>query len=457
MNEFEMAEKKFGLLDNLPLGVFVLREDFTVLFWNSQLEDWAGISKSKIIGTNLAAHFPHFNEPKYTNRIRIIFEGGPPTIFSSLLHKYIIRSPLPDGQFRIQHTTVISAPSFNGKGLYVLFAIQDVTELTHRIQDYRAMRDRAIEEVKKRKQAEEQLKKYNVNLEKIVEKRTSELKNALDNLQKTQSQLVQSEKMSSIGQLAAGVAHEINNPTGYISSNLNTLAEYVKDAGFLIAKYRALISELKEVATTEEVQILISEKSNHIAGLEEEMDVDFVLDDGQNLIKECQEGADRIKKIVIDLKNFAHPGDQELKYTDLNQNIESTLNIVWNELKYKATVIKDYGKLPIVKCYPQQLNQVFMNIFVNAVQAIKKRGEIRISTRADNGSVKVIISDTGVGIPKENISKIFDPFFTTKKVGKGTGLGMNIAYNIIKKHKGTIDVESEVGKGTTFIIKIPVD
>ena len=147
----------------------------------------------------------------------------------------------------------------------------------------------------------------------------------------------------------------------------------------------------------------------------------------------------------------------ELEYADLNKGIESTLNIVWNELKYKAQVIKDLGKIPLVKCYPQRINQVFMNILVNAAQAIEDKGEIRITTRAENGYVEIRISDTGKGIPPEVLPKIFDPFFTTKGVGKGTGLGLSMAYNIIQRHKGTIDVESEVGKGTTFIIRLGTD
>jgi len=137
--------------------------------------------------------------------------------------------------------------------------------------------------------------------------------------------------------------------------------------------------------------------------------------------------------------------------------IESTLNIVWNELKYKAEVTKDFGELPLVKCYPQRMNQVFTNILVNAAHAIDKKGEIKISTSANNGHVEIKISDTGSGIPPEVLPKIFDPFFTTKEVGKGTGLGLNLAYNIIEKHKGTIDVESEVGKGTTFTIRLQVE
>jgi two-component system, NtrC family, sensor kinase len=141
---------------------------------------------------------------------------------------------------------------------------------------------------------------------------------------------------------------------------------------------------------------------------------------------------------------------------DLNKNIDSTLNVVWNEIKYKAIVYKEYGKLPDITCYPQQLNQVFMNILVNAAHAISDKGEIRIATLTSNGNVEVKISDTGSGIPRENLPKLFDPFFTTKEVGKGTGLGLHVAYDIVKKHHGMIDVESTVGKGTTFTIRLPL-
>ena len=169
------------------------------------------------------------------------------------------------------------------------------------------------------------------------------------------------------------------------------------------------------------------------------------------------QGAERIKNIVIDLKNFAHPGKAEFELADIVKNIESTLNVVWNELKYKATIHKDYGELPPIMCIPQQLNQVFMNLLVNAAHAIKVNGDITIRTRQQNGHVEISIQDTGCGISKEHISKIFDPFFTTKEVGKGTGLGLNVAYNIINKHHGSIDVTSKIGEGTTFTILLPVN
>jgi signal transduction histidine kinase len=192
-----------------------------------------------------------------------------------------------------------------------------------------------------------------------------------------------------------------------------------------------------------------------IKELQKEIDIDYVLNDVGDLIDDCREGTDRIKKIVADLKDFAHPGEGQVQSADINKGLESTLNVVNNELKYKATVFKDFGSIPPVLGNPQQLNQVFMNILVNAAQAIEKTGEIRVKTAFNAGMVEISISDTGCGIPPENISKIFDPFFTTKEVGKGTGLGMNIAYNIIKKHNGSIEIQSQVGQGTTFTVKIP--
>ena len=192
-----------------------------------------------------------------------------------------------------------------------------------------------------------------------------------------------------------------------------------------------------------------------ITELEQRIDIDYVLSDTTALIEESREGTERIKKIVLDLKDFAHPGNDKLQLVDINAGLESTLNVVHNEIKYKAEVDRDFEDIHPVLAYPQQLNQVFMNILVNASQAIEKEGRISIVTRNADGFVEIKISDTGCGIAPENISKIFDPFFTTKEVGKGTGLGMHIVYNIVQKHYGTIEVSSTVGKGTTFSIRIP--
>ncbi len=283
-----------------------------------------------------------------------------------------------------------------------------------------------------------------------------EVQNKAREIKETQARLMQQEKMASIGHLAAGVAHEINNPMGFVSSNLNILDEYEKDIRSLIEQYISFLSELKVAVTAQKDRTDIIERIEHINKFEEEIDINYILKDVPNLIDESLEGAQRIKKIVMDLKDFAHPGEDELMFTDINKSLDSTLNVVWNELKYKAKIVKDYGDLAPVKCYPQKLNQVFANILVNAAQAINEKGEIKINTSIEDEHVKITVSDNGSGIPEENLSKIFDPFFTTKEVGKGTGLGLNVAYNIIKKHNGTIEVESTVGKGTTFSIRLPV-
>ena len=269
-------------------------------------------------------------------------------------------------------------------------------------------------------------------------------------------QLLQAEKMASIGKLAAGVAHEINNPTAFVSSNLNTLSEYVKDMIGVGGQYKALLSSLRGMNPGDDIPAAIGDRVRQIEEFEARVRIDDIHEDAVALIGESQEGTGRISRIVQDLKNFAHPGEEKETTFNVNENIESTLNIVWNELKYKAVVRKDYGDIPRILGYPQQLNQVFMNLLVNAAQAIPDKGEIRISTKSDGGYIEIGISDTGVGIPPENLPKLFDPFFTTKEVGKGTGLGLHVAYSIIEKHRGTIAVDSTVGTGTTFTVRIPI-
>lgn len=265
-------------------------------------------------------------------------------------------------------------------------------------------------------------------------------------------QLTQTDKLASIGQLAAGIAHEINNPVGYVTSNLNSLEEYLADIRKLIELDQTLIQRL-DATTLPENLAEMAEKALEYA---RNIDIDFLQKDMDELIKDCIDGLERIKKIVIDLKDFAHPGKKDIESVDINACIETTLNVAANELKYKTTVHKDLQAVPLINGIPQQLNQVFLNILVNAAQAIEEKGDIRIKTRQENNNVFISISDTGCGIAPEHISKIFDPFFTTKEVGKGTGLGMNIAYNIIQQHGGGISVKSEKGKGTTFTVTLPV-
>lgn len=263
-------------------------------------------------------------------------------------------------------------------------------------------------------------------------------------------QLIQSEKMASVGQLSAGIAHEINNPISFITSNLNTMGEYVHDLTRLLTEYRDFV---RMVDVEDEV---LHEKHVALTVLEDEIEGGYLLRDLKDVVVESLEGADRIKRIVQDMKSFAHPGEDALKLTDINKGLESTLNIAWNELKYKAEVVKEYGDIDEVLCFAQQINQVFMNIIVNAAQAIDKDGLITISTFQRRELVHITITDNGKGMAKEVVEHIFEPFFTTKEVGEGTGLGLNVAYNIIKKHNGSIDVQSDVGTGTVFTIILPV-
>ncbi len=295
------------------------------------------------------------------------------------------------------------------------------------------------------------LKDYAQNLECIVESRTreiqernQELEAALKQLQEAQVQLLQSEKMATIGQLAAGVAHEINNPIGFINSNLTTLKKYTANI-HEFCKETTRILDSGDVSSLDEIRKLKKFKK-----------IDFILEDIGSVIEESIEGTERVKSIVRDLKDFSHQDRGNLSDYDLNKGIKSTLNIVWNELKYKAEVIQDLQNLPLIKCYPQQINQVLMNLLVNAAQAIVEKGRITVRSRHENGDVIVEISDNGCGIPPENLSKIFEPFFTTKEVGKGTGLGLSLSYNIVEKHGGKIEVESEVGVGTLFRVRLPV-
>ena len=276
------------------------------------------------------------------------------------------------------------------------------------------------------------------------------LKEANGRLSEAQDKLVQSEKLASIGQLAAGVAHEINNPIGYIFSNFGTLEKYLGDLFEMLAGYEAAEGELAGTPIGAKLK-----------ELRERVELDFLKEDIPTLMAESKEGITRVRKIVQDLKDFSRvDAHQEWSWTNLNQGIDSTLNIVNNEIKYKAEVVKAYdAALPEVYCLPSELNQVFMNLLVNAAHAITaERGTITIRTATDPvaATVWIEVSDNGQGIPKENLGRIFDPFFTTKPVGKGTGLGLSLSYGIVKKHQGQLEVSSEVNVGSTFRVTVPI-
>ncbi len=565
-------KREFELLQHIPMGVFVLRRDYTVVFWNNCLEEWTGISQNDIMDTHIFEHFPHLDNSSYTYRLEDLFEGGPPIVFSSQLHKQIIPSCFRDGQSRIQHTTVTSIPTNQEKEHYALFVIEDVTDLNCQIKDYRALRDQAIEEIKIRKKTEELLCQAQSELEDRVERRTLELNKAhtendqllkaitsilisMDekgrivqwnaaaervfgiskaevmgqtlpecniqwdcdkiieavNLCKSrekstpvddvhfkrtdgtdgflgltinpvigkekkqlsilvfgaditerkilEAQLGAAQKLEAIGQLASGIAHEINTPTQYIGDNTQFLKEGFDDFVTLLEKYNRL---LKAVKQSEPSSQLVSEIEEAL----EAVDANYLTNEIPNAIQQSLEGVERVTSIVRAMKEFAHPGSKEKTLTDINRAIESTVTVARNEWKYVAEMKTDFaGDLPEVFCLPGEFNQVILNIVVNAAHAISEtienggveRGVITISTHKAGDWAEIRISDTGPGIPEEIRSKIFNAFFTTKGVGKGSGQGLAISHSVIvDKHGGELTFETETGKGTTFIIRLPI-
>lgn len=281
--------------------------------------------------------------------------------------------------------------------------------------------------------------------EKELQQRHAELRRAYMRLNGAEDKLLHSEKMASIGQLAAGVAHEINNPIGYVHSNLGSLQEYLRSLFTLIEAYeRALESS--------DPKSLIPE----IDEIRQRSDIDFIIRDLPQLIVESREGIERVTRIVRDLKDFSYSDRSESwKRVDLHAGLESTINIIWNEIKYKVTLHRDYSDLPLVECLPSELNQVYMNLLLNAGQAIPERGSITVSTGCEGEMVWIQFDDTGCGIEPDLMQRIFDPFFTTKPVGRGTGLGLAISYGIVNKHHGRIDVTSVPDQGSTFRIVLP--
>ena len=279
----------------------------------------------------------------------------------------------------------------------------------------------------------------------------------LTEIKQLRRQVLQTEKMASIGQLAAGVAHEINNPMGFIHANLFQMADYLSDLRRVWESVEALQKSVARGELTD-----IQRTADELTTVSNEVDVAFVLSDLAKAIRESQEGSERIRHIVQDLRDFSHRDTEQRVLTDVNQCLDSTVNIVWPMMKHLVVLEKEYRDLPDVSCYPMQLKQVFMNLLVNAYQAIDDRigdrggtGTVRLLTEPRGDRVAILIADTGVGIAAENLDRIFDPFFTTKKVGAGTGLGLSTCFNIVERHGGSLRVESTPGVETTFTVLLP--
>ncbi len=317
-----------------------------------------------------------------------------------------------------------------------VYGFDDVTERIRAEIDLRESRDQLEDKVLERTA---DLRAANTAL--LAEKQRQE--ELIRKLAEAHTQLLQSEKMASIGQLAAGIAHEINNPVGFVNSNLGTLRHYIEQLLGVLRAYEDAETELNEPT-----RVALSD-------LKQRVDVAYLREDIGSLLSESADGLQRVKRIVQDLKDFSHIDKGLREWANLEKGLDSTLNVVWNELKYKAEVVKEYGQIPEVECIPSQINQVFMNLLVNAAHAIESRGRITLRTGTEGEAVWVEVADTGSGIKPEHLARIFEPFFTTKPVGKGTGLGLSISYRIVRDHAGRIEVRSEVGRGSTFRVVLP--
>ncbi len=400
-----------SLIENALDVVTILDAEGIIRYQSPSAERVLGYKPEEVVGKRGRAFF-HPDDVEYAD---------------SVLNQFLQNPNKPVyAEFRVRHQNgSYRTMEFIGKNLL------DNPAVTGIVVNYR--------DVTETRNAEKLLEEYRLNLENKVVDRTralneknEALQEVLRQLKETQQELVMQSKMAALGSLVAGVAHEVNNPIGAVNSAADVSTRCVDK----------MISFLETSRTLEELK-----NNPQFCQL-----LEFLKQNNQITVT----AGSRIAKIVRSLKNFARLDEAEFQEANLHEGIESTLTLVHHELKNKATVIKEYGEVPPIFCYPNQLNQVFMNLFVNASQAIEHQGIIKIQTISDGTYAYVKISDTGKGIAPENLPRIFDPGFTTKGVGIGTGLGLSISYNIIQKHKGEIKVESEVGKGTEFTIKLPI-
>ena len=290
-------------------------------------------------------------------------------------------------------------------------------------------------------------------MEQQMRANTMELEQANSQLKSSQLALVQSEKMASLGQMVAGIAHEINTPLGYVQNNVAIGQELFQQVQSMIAGYEALVDDLLDEQATEGQ---IAAQMQQIAERRADANVQEMLGEMQGLMEDSLYGIAQISELVLNLKNFSRVDAAATEAVNLNECIESALNIGRNVLKDRVEVIKELGDIPKISCAPSQLNQVFLNLFTNAAQAMEGLGKLHIKTWSAESAVHISVADNGKGIPEEILTRIFDPFFTTKPVGEGTGLGLAITHQIIQKHGGEIHVDSRVGEGTCFHIKLPV-
>lgn len=454
------------IIDSGPVPTIVIDAHHVVTHWNRACAQVVGISAESMVGTR--GQWRAFYESERPILADLIVSGTIDEMIELYGSQNLRRSTVIDNAYEAEShfphlgtqgrcLYATAAPLHNDAGEVIgaIETLQDITERKRAENELRTMQAE-LEATIARRTAE--LSQAKATLEQDIERRESaeaellkryvELTELNCRLQETHQQLIQSEKLASIGQLAAGVAHEINNPIGYVNSNIRSLKGYMTQLLDVLDTYEKYEAELPPAAR------------EAIAAAKERADFAYVRDDIGQLISESEEGTGRVRKIVQDLRDFSRTdfSHEDWQAADLHAGLDSTLNIASNEIKYKADVLREYGELPLVECLPSQLNQVFMNLFVNAAQAMpdERRGTIRVRTGSAGDTVWIEIDDNGQGIPADLIDRIFDPFFTTKPIGKGTGLGLALSYGIVQKHHGNITASSTPGAGTTFRITLPV-
>ncbi|MEI7839595.1 MAG: ATP-binding protein [Methylococcaceae bacterium] len=365
--------------------------------------------------------------------VAALLVGIPMILLVSLLSRHFV-TPI-----KKLTATIRTIEDFNDLSIQVPISGRD--EVADLGNAFNRMITRLGELVHKCSLVEKELEDLNQNLENQVIERTAQLQETLQKLKSAQTQLVQSEKMASLGQLVAGIAHEINNPIGAIYANMPPLKEYIEDIEGTVEFAQSCLDASG-----------VEKLDEHMA----QIDYTFVIEDLAKLLNSQKQAADRIRNIVLSLRNFSRLDQGEIKMVRLEEGLDSTLQMLQHHYKSRITIEKDYALNEMVECYAGELNQVFMNILANAIQAIPDKGCIIITTAKVNNQAVISIADNGVGMLNNVKEKIFDPFFTTKEVGEGTGLGLSISYGIIEKHHGSLTVESELNQGTRFIIAIPL-
>lgn len=440
MELVEADTLEFAVADLVDVGVFAVERDMRVLLWNGFMESHSGCNRSELLGRPLFDAFPELPEKWLRKKFESVFQLGS-YAFSDWQHRPYL--------FRFKHNRPITGaldamrqnctfiPIRNGAEVNaVCVTISDATDVCI-----------AWEELQKRERL------VSDALEQLTE-RNRELSTANAQLEQAHQQLLQSEKLAAIGQLAAGVAHEINNPVGFVLSNLNSLDTYVHDLFSVIDAYVAVEAQLG------------ADELRRLLAVRRDADLEYLREDAPTLLRESREGLSRVREIVVDLRDFSRVDSTHTwEWVDLHRCIESTLNIVGKEVRYHAELVRSFGELPQIHCVPSQIGQVVMNLVMNAAHACATTGAnaapgmvcVRTGAAPGGDAVWLEVQDTGCGIAPENLKRIFEPFFTTKPVGQGTGLGLSVTYGIVSAHGGSVDVHSVVHEGTTFRIMLPVD